>query len=147
MTRAERESEQGASLLVKLEAWIRELTQERDAALTQTRHAEAHGVTCHTCDAIINVYAATPSLWPVAMCYAEEPGVVKWTCEGCVSRWREERDEARAERDRLKGQLSRSERERETRKLLEALVLHPESFETWDAAKSYLALTRGTPCL
>lgn len=47
--------------------------------------AEGHDKPCHYCGEPCNSFAANPSLWPIPLCHADEPGVVKWHHIGCVS--------------------------------------------------------------
>lgn len=44
-----------------------------------------HGATCYYCNKACDSLAGNPSLWPIALCHSDEPGVVKWHHTGCVS--------------------------------------------------------------
>jgi len=46
---------------------------------------EGHDEPCYYCGEYCNSLAGNPSLWPVALCHTDEPGVVKWHHTGCVS--------------------------------------------------------------
>ena len=44
-----------------------------------------HGAPCYYCRRPCSRVAADPGEWPIPLCHADEPGVVKWHCTRCVS--------------------------------------------------------------
>jgi len=46
---------------------------------------QGHNKPCYYCGEPCNSLAGNPGKWPVALCHADEPGVVKWHHGGCVS--------------------------------------------------------------
>lgn len=44
-----------------------------------------HHAPCHICGEPCNSLAGNPGLWPIALAYSREPGIVKWHHTGCVS--------------------------------------------------------------
>jgi len=46
---------------------------------------EGHGQPCYYCGERCNSLSAHPSKWPVGLCHADEPGVVKWHHEACLN--------------------------------------------------------------
>lgn len=46
---------------------------------------EGHREPCYYCQEPCNSLAGNPNLWPIALCHADDPGVVKWHHTGCVS--------------------------------------------------------------
>jgi hypothetical protein len=50
----------------------------------QTTH-EGHEQPCYYCGEPCNALAGNPGLWPVGLHHREDPGVVKWHHDRCVS--------------------------------------------------------------
>jgi hypothetical protein len=57
---------------------------------------QGHKQPCYYCGNLCNSLTGRPSLWPIPLCHADEPGLVKWHHIGCVSE-RLEQNEARGE--------------------------------------------------
>lgn len=59
--------------------------QPRDELGAEQGEPEGHGAPCHYCGEPCNSYAGNPGLWPIPLCHADAPGVVKWHHTSCVS--------------------------------------------------------------
>ena len=66
---------------------------------------EGHGLPCYYCGGKCNSLAGNPGRWPIALCHAEEPGVVKWHHTECVSRRLHERDALRERAEKAEVEL------------------------------------------
>jgi hypothetical protein len=66
---------------------------------------EGHGKPCHYCGKPCSSVSGSPSLWPVALCRPDNPGVVRWHHTGCVSERLMALDAAQAELATLCQQL------------------------------------------
>jgi hypothetical protein len=44
-----------------------------------------HAAPCYYCGEKCDVLAGNPGKWPIPLCHADDPGVVKWHHEGCVN--------------------------------------------------------------
>lgn len=49
-------------------------------------HTEGHGKPCYYCGELCSAIAGNPAKWPIPLCHADEPGVVKWHHEACMMR-------------------------------------------------------------
>lgn len=55
------------------------------ATLRNIRPLEGHDAPCYYCGKPTNSWAANPGQWPIPLCHADEPGVVKRHHIDCVS--------------------------------------------------------------
>jgi hypothetical protein len=46
---------------------------------------QGHGQPCYYCGKPCNCLIGNPNAWPIPLCHADEPGVVKWHHTGCVA--------------------------------------------------------------
>lgn len=46
---------------------------------------QGHAAPCYYCGEPCDSYAGNPAKWPIPLCHADDPGVVKWHHTGCVS--------------------------------------------------------------
>lgn len=60
---------------------LSELIKLREFVLASGRH----NAICYYCQKPCDSMSGNPSEWPIPLCHADEPGVVKWHHIGCVS--------------------------------------------------------------
>jgi hypothetical protein len=92
---------------------------------------EGHKSPCYYCKEPCDALAGNPGLWPIPLCHADEPGVVKWHHIGCVSDRLREYDRIVREVD---GAEERAERQRNRAKQAEI---------DRDAAHAQISVLRG----
>ena len=69
--------------------------KQRDDGLAKLKEIGAlqgHNEPCYYCKKPCNAVAGSPTLWPIPLCHADEPGRVKWHHIGCVDERLNERD-------------------------------------------------------
>lgn len=60
--------------------------EEREALdAEKDPYPQGHGAPCYYCKDPCDKWAANPGKWPIALTHADDPGVVKWHHESCVS--------------------------------------------------------------
>lgn len=66
--------------------WPDVSNQDRDAEpATRDEAANGHDAPCYYCQKPCNALAGNPGLWPVGLPHADEPGVLKWHHQSCVT--------------------------------------------------------------
>lgn len=58
---------------------------ERLRAQTNAEPVQGHGEPCYYCGGPCNGLTGDPGWWPVGLCHPDDPGVVKWHHESCVT--------------------------------------------------------------
>lgn len=82
---AKRESIEDVEALKAVLVEMSKQKERADTAEMLLRDLEGQGAPCYYCGKPCNHLAADPGQWPIALCHRDEPGVVKWHHERCVS--------------------------------------------------------------